>query len=115
MIITFNISGTSTGTVTGSVVGPELDVVHPDGSITLHGSFFFSGSVNGRSGTMVFSYEGIGNAVTGHENLRFVGRQGTGDLASTNVNVTAEGDVGAPSPGCDVSGAGTYSGYVITR
>jgi hypothetical protein len=113
VIITFNISGTSTGTITGSVVGTELDVVHRDGSITLHGSFFFTGSVNGRSGTMVFSYEGIGSAVTGHETLRFVGGQGTGDLAGTYVNVTAEGDVGAPSPGCNVSGAGTYSGYAI--
>jgi hypothetical protein len=114
VIITFNISGeSSNGTLIGSVEGTELDIVHRDGSITLHGSFLFTGSVNGRSGTMVFSYEGIGNAVTGHENLRFVGRQGTGDLAGTYVNVTAEGDVGAPSPGCDVSGAGTYSGYVI--
>ncbi|HZS18147.1 MAG TPA: DUF3224 domain-containing protein [Candidatus Udaeobacter sp.] len=114
VIITFNISGTATGTLTGSVVvGTEMDVVHRDGSITLHGSFLFSGSVNGRSGTMVFSYEGIGNAVTGHENLRFVGEQGTGDLTGTHVNVTAEGDVGAPSPGCDVSGAGTYTGHVI--
>jgi len=114
VIITFNISGTSTGTLTGSVVvGTEMDVVHRDGSITLHGSFLFTGSVNGRSGTMVFSYEGIGNAVTGHENLRFVGRQGTGDLAGTYVNIAAEGDVGAPSPGCDLSGAGTYTGTVI--
>jgi len=113
LIITFNISGTSTGTVTGSVVGTELDVVHRDGSITLHGSFLFTGSVNGRSGTMVFTYEGKGNAVTGHETLRFVGRQGTGDLSGTHANLTAEGDLGAPSPGCDVSGAGTYTGHVI--
>ena len=113
LIIRFNISGTSTGTVTGSVVGTELDVVHRDGSITLDGSFLFTGSVNGRSGTMVFTYEGKGNAVTGHETLRFVGRQGTGDLAGTHANLTAEGDLGAPSPGCDVSGAGTYTGHVI--
>jgi hypothetical protein len=113
VIITFNISGTSTGTVTGSVVGTELDVVHRDGSINLHGSFLFIGSVNNRSGTMLFTYEGIGNAVTGHETLRVVGTQGTGDLAGVYVNVTAEGDVGAPSPGCDLSGAGTYVGSVI--
>ena len=113
VIVTFNISGTATGTITGSVAGTEMDVVHRDGSISLHGSFLFTGSVNGRSGTMVFSYEGIGNAVTGHEDLRFVGRQGTGDLAGTHVNVRAEGDVGTPSPGCDVSGAGTYTGSVI--
>jgi Protein of unknown function (DUF3224) len=112
-IITFNISGTATGTLTGSSVGTELDVVHPDGSITLHGTILFTGSVNGRSGTMLFTYEGIGNAVTGHENLRFVGRQGTGDLAGVYANLTAEGDVGAPEPGCDLSGAGTYTGHVL--
>jgi hypothetical protein len=111
VIITFNISGTSTGTFTGSVVGTEMDVVHRDGSITLHGSFVFTTSDN--SGTMLFSYEGIGNAVTGHETLRFVGTQGTGVLAGIYANITAEGDVGAPSPGCDVSGAGTYTGNVI--
>jgi hypothetical protein len=113
VIITFNISGTATGTLTGSSVGTELDVVHRDGSITLHGSFLFTGSVNGMSGTLVVSYEGIGNAVTGHETLRFVGSEGTGDLAGVYVNVTAEGDVGAPQPGCDLSGAGTYTGHVI--
>jgi hypothetical protein len=113
VIITFNISGTSTGTITGSVVGTELDVVHPDGSITLHGSFVFTGSVNDTSGTLLFSYDGIGNAVTGHETVHFVGSRGTGDLAGTYVNVTAEGDVGAPSPGCAVSGAGTYNGQVV--
>jgi hypothetical protein len=62
---------------------------------------------------MLLSYEGIGNAVTGHETLRFVAREGTGDLAGVYANVTAEGDVGAPNPGCDLSGAGTYTGHVI--
>jgi hypothetical protein len=115
LIITFNISNwrTSTGTLIGSAEGTELDVVHRDGSITLHGTFLFTGSVNGRSGTMLFSYEGIGNAVTGHETLRFVGRQGTGDLAGVYAQLRAEGDVGAPSPGCAVSGAGTYTGQIL--
>ena len=112
-IITFNISGTSTGTFTGSSTGTELDVVHRDGSITLHGTILFTGSVNGRSGTMLLSYEGIGSAATGHETLRFVGRQGTGDLAGVYAQLTAEGDVGAPNPGCDLSGAGTYNGHVV--
>src|SRR5215211_257205 len=113
VIITFNISGTSTGTLTGSSTGTELDVVHADGSISLHGTLLFTGSINGRSGTLLLSYEGIGNAVTGHETLRFVGREGTGDLAGIYANVTAEGDVGAPEPGCDLSGAGTYTGHVV--
>ena len=117
LIITFNISGwrTSTGTLIGYAEGTELDVVHRDGSITLHGTFLFTGSVGGRSGTMLFSYEGIGNAVTGHETLRFVGNQGTGDLAGTYANLTAEGDVVPPDPnsGCDLQGAGTYTGQVV--
>jgi hypothetical protein len=117
VIITFNISGSSTGTFTSTstgVVGTEMDVIHRDGSITLHGSFLFTGSVNGGpEGTMLFTYEGIGNAVTGHETLHFVGRQGTGGLAGVYANLTAEGDVGAPSPGCNVSGAGTYTGHVL--
>jgi hypothetical protein len=113
LIITFNVSGSATGTFTGSSVGTELDVVHPDGSINLHGTLLFTGSINGQSGTMLLSYEGIGNVVTGHETLRFVGREGTGDLAGVYANVTAEGDVGAPNPGCDLSGAGTYTGHVI--
>jgi hypothetical protein len=112
-IITFNISGTSTGTFTGSSTGTELDVVHRDGSITLHGTILFTGSVNGRSGTMLLSYEGIGSAATGHETLRFVGRQGTGDLAGVYAQLTAEGDVGAPNPGCDLSGVGTYTGNIL--
>ena len=113
IIITFNVSGPATGTFTGSSVGTELDVVHPDGSITLHGVLLFTGSVNGRSGTLLLTYEGIGNAVTGHETLRFVGRQGTGDLAGVYANITAEGDVGAPEPGCNLSGVGTYTGNVV--
>jgi len=112
-IITFNVSGPATGTFTGSSTGTELDVVHPDGSITLHGTLLFTGSINERSGTLLLSYEGIGNAVTGHETLRFVGREGTGDLAGIYANVTAEGDVGAPSPGCYASGAGNYTGQYL--
>ncbi len=113
LIITFNVTADVTGTLNGSLEGIELDVVHRDGSITLHGTALFTGSVDGRSGTLLFTYNGIGNAVTGHENLRFAGRQGTGDLAGVYVEGTAEGDVGAPNPGCDLSGAGTYTGHVV--
>ena len=115
VIIMFNISGTLTDTFTGSFVGTELDVVHRDGSITKHGSFVFTGSVTGRSGTgtLHVTFEGIGNAVTGHEVLRAVGREGTGALAGVYDEVTVEGDVGAPEPGCNFSGAGTYSGQIL--
>src|SRR4029077_18638959 len=44
LIITFNVTGTITGTFVGSFVGTEMQVVHRDGSINLHGSFVFTGS-----------------------------------------------------------------------
>jgi hypothetical protein len=56
---------------------------------------------------------GIGSVVNGHEILRAVARGGTGGLASVYVDVTAEGDVGAPEPGCNLSGAGTYIGHAV--
>jgi hypothetical protein len=115
LIITFNVTGTATGTFTGSLAGTELNVVHRDGSITKQGSAVLTGSITGRpgTGTLQFTYEGIGNAVTGHEVLRGVARQGTGALAGVYVEETLEGDVGAPNPGCDLSGAGTYSGQIL--
>ena len=42
--VSFNITGSSTGTFTSTstgVVGTEMDVVHRDGSITLHGTILF--------------------------------------------------------------------------
>src|SRR6476620_4574852 len=77
IIVTFNVTVDATGALTGQGVGTELDIIHPDGSITLHGTTLFTGSLNsGPVGTLLFTYNGIGNAVTGHENLRIVGRQG---------------------------------------
>ena len=113
VIIRFNVAGTISGTFVGSFAGTDMWVVHPDGSINIHGSFVFTGSVNGSSGTLLVTYEGIGNAVTGHENLHGVGTQGTDGLAGVRVNLTLEGDVGAPNPGCDLSGAGTYTGQIL--
>ena len=113
LIITFNVTGTSTGTFVGSIVGTEMQVVHRDGSINLHGSSVLTGQIDNNSGTLVFTYEGIGNAVTGHEILRVAGTQGTGALSGVHLQLTAEGDVGAPSPGCALSGTGTYNGQVL--
>jgi hypothetical protein len=112
LIITFNITGSSTDSLTGSLNGTEMDVVHPDGSINLHGSIVFAGSVGNNSGTLLFTYEGIGNAVTGHENLHAVGGHGTGGLAGVNVNITLEGDLGGGCDG-DFGGHGTYTGQIL--
>ena len=113
VIISFNVTTTVTGTLDGSLVGTELDIVHGDGSINLHGTAFFTGSISGISGTFLLTYNGIGNAVTGHETLHFVGDHGTDGLTGVHIEGTAEGDLGAPEPGCDVSGAGTYTGDAL--
>ena len=112
-IVTFDVTGWIDGTLAGSAVGTEMDVVHRDGSINLHGSLVLTGSVGNNSGTLIFTYEGIGNAVTGHENLHGVGGHGTDGLAGVHVNITLEGDVGAPNPGCDLSAAGSYTGQIL--
>jgi hypothetical protein len=113
LIITFNVTVPVTGTFTGSFVGTEMQVVHRDGSINLHGSVVETGQIDNNSGTLVFTYEGIGNAVTGHETLRVAGTQGTGALSGVHLELVAEGDVGAPNQGCDLSGAGTYTGQIL--
>src|SRR5207248_9242233 len=55
-IITLEITVCFHGTFEGTWVGIERDRFHADGTGTVHGSGIFSGTVNGRSGTMVFSY-----------------------------------------------------------
>jgi hypothetical protein len=113
LIIRFNVTGTVSGTFVGSFVGTDMWVVHPDGFINIHGSFVFTGSVNGSSGTLLVTYEGIGNAVAGHESLNAAVRGGTGGLAGVYANLTIEGDIGAPNPGCALSGMGTYTGQIL--
>ena len=111
-IVIFNVTTTATGTFTGSLEGTELDIVHRDGSIALYGTALFTGSINRRSGTLLVFYTGRGNANTGQETLNWVAGNGTDGLAGVRGHGTSEGDLGAPSPGCDVSGAGTYNGQI---
>jgi hypothetical protein len=51
--------------------------------------------------------------VTGHETLHFTVGHGTGDLVGLHAELTAEGEIGASNPGCDLSGAGTYNGWIL--
>src|SRR5439155_21884302 len=84
-IITLEITVCLHGTFDGTWVGAERDVFRADGTGTVHGSGVFSGTVNGQSGTMVFSYHVT--ITRNGEVTHWVVNQGTGDLAG----VTGQG------------------------
>src|SRR5438477_7184143 len=89
------------GTFEGTWVGTERDVFRADGTGTVHSSGVFSGTVNGRSGTMVFSLE---VSITRNGDVtNWVVDQGTGDLAGLHGQGTTQ-EVSENGPGCPVSG-----------
>ena len=100
-IITSSITGCFHGTIVGTFVGTERDVIHPNGTVTGQASGVFSGTVNGRSGTCVFSLEvSISrNGTVTH----WVVDQGTGGLAGLHGQGTTQ-EVSENGPGCPVSG-----------
>jgi hypothetical protein len=100
-IIALSITTCFHGTFEGTWVGTERDVIHADGSGTGQGSGVFSGTVNGRSGTMVFSYQV--NVSPNGLVTRWVVDQGTGDLAGLSGQGTHQ-FVSQDGPGCPTSG-----------
>src|SRR5262245_53488597 len=58
LTVTVGITESLSGTIAGTYAGTERDQVYADGSATFHGSGVFTGSVNGRSGTADYSYQG---------------------------------------------------------
>jgi Protein of unknown function (DUF3224) len=100
-IITLEITVCFHGTFDGTWVGTERDVFRADGTGTVQGSGVFNGTVNGRSGTMVFSYE---VSITRNGDVtHWVVDQGTGDLAGLHGQGTFQ-EVSENGPGCPGSG-----------
>jgi hypothetical protein len=100
-IITSSITTCFHGTFEGTWVGTERDVIHPNGTVTGQASGVFSGTVNGRSGTCVFSLE---VSITRNGDVtHWVVDQGTGDLAGLHGQGTTQ-EVSENGPGCPVSG-----------
>jgi hypothetical protein len=97
-IITLSITACFHGTFEGTLVGTERDVIHPNGTVTGQASGVFSGTVNGRSGTCVFSLE-VNVGVANH----WVVDQGTGDLAGLSGQGTTPFAT-ENGPGCPTSG-----------
>jgi len=98
---TLEITACFHGTFEGTWVGTERDVFRADGTGTVQASGVFSGTVNGRSGTLVFSLQ---VSITRNGDVsRWVVDQGTGDLAGLHGQGTTQ-EVSENGPGCPVSG-----------
>jgi hypothetical protein len=100
-IITSSITTCFHDTFEGTWVGTERDVIHPNGTLTGQASGVFSGTVNGRSGTCVFSLE---VSITRNGDVtHWVVDRGTGDLAGLHGQGTFQNDI-EHGPGCPGSG-----------
>ena len=110
LILTVLITENFTGTFNGSYEGFEQDVIYADGTATFHGSGTFTGTVSGRSGTVVMTY--AGTAFTPTATAQWVVDQGTGDLATLHGHGTFQGNETGPTQDCDDTFAGTYTGQI---
>ena len=88
-----------TGTLTGTAVGEEQIILLPNQTAILRAELTFTGTVDGRSGTLRILLDGRGTGVTQGQ---FVLLNGTGDLATLRGQGTFEG--------FPQSGTGTYTG-----
>lgn len=107
------------GTLLGTYAGTQRDVIHADGSVNLHGSGTFTGTVAGAGyGTAAFRYEGIflphrGGPNFGDQDVRvtwvLVGE--TGSLASVAGHGTLGGTFDGVTDACDWAiFSGSYDG-----
>src|SRR5262249_45038778 len=79
---------TLTGVLTGTRVASGIQIFHPDGTFTATDTGTFTGTVEGRTGSITISgaSTGTGNTGTGH----IVGDQGTDGLAGLHLHGTFE-------------------------
>ena len=75
-----------TGALNGTRLATGIQIFHPDGTFTAHDSGTFTGTVSGRTGTIIISgaSTGVGNIGNG----QIVGDQGTGGLAGLHLQGT---------------------------
>ncbi len=70
---------TLTGVLTGTRTATGIEIFHPDGTFTAHDSGTFTGTVDGRTGSIIISGASSGTGSTGRGQI--VGDRGTGGLA----------------------------------
>ena len=95
---------TYTGTFDGTSIGPNILIIHADGSANFHGIYTFTGTVNGIPGTVTFEAHGAGTS-----DLQFQATltsiRGTGALANLHAVIKQVGTV-ADHP------LGTYTAWL---
>jgi hypothetical protein len=75
-----------TGTLDGVRLAEGITIIHPNGTFEAHDTGTFTGTVDGRTGSITISgaSSGVGNTGTG----QLVGYQGTGGLAGLHLQGT---------------------------
>ena len=93
------------GTFTGTSASAIRVVVHPSGDFNVVHIMTFTGTVDGKSGTMIIKFEGKGTGfgVGAPVSAQWVIQKGTADLASIHGTGTFEGHALI---------GGTYSGEI---
>jgi hypothetical protein len=91
LVVTF--ADTYTGSFAGSASGIASVVIH-QGNLNVHHIDTFTGTVDGKSGTMVISFKGQGEGVGLPLKGNWVILSGTGDLAAIHGEGTFEGIAG---------------------
>ena len=85
-IVTATEVQTLTGVLSGTRVATGIQVFHPDGTFTAHDSGTFTGTIDGRTGSITISgaSSGVGNTGNG----QIVGDRGTGGLEGLHLQGT---------------------------
>ena len=85
-IVTATEVQTLTGVLRGKRVATGIQVFHPDGTFTAHDSGTFTGTIDGRTGSITISgaSSGVGNTGNG----QIVGDRGSGGLAGLHLQGT---------------------------
>ena len=101
-IVTATEVQTLTGVLTGTRVASGIQIFHPDGTFTAHDTGTFTGTVDGRTGTITISGASSGTGNTGSGQI--VGDRGTGGLAGLHLQGTFQ-----PVITSATTAEGTYS------
>ena len=102
-IVTATEVQTLTGALTGTRSATGIEIFHPDGTFTAHDSGTFTGTVDGRTGSITISGStppGTGTTGSG----QIVGGRGTGGLAGLHLQGTFQ-----PVITSSTTAEGTYS------